>query len=83
MMSHGAEGRATMASKVLGFLVESGMLYILIGVSSISAHKPDRVIINLSQVIVLVSVFIHLSFGTLGDILLPVGVQLAVRTKYS
>lgn len=48
----------------------------------ISTRVPDdRVIINLSQIIVLVSIFIHLSFATLGDILLPVVVQLAVRTS--
>jgi hypothetical protein len=46
-MSYNVDGyTSTLASKVLGFLVESGMLYILIGVSSISAHMHDRVIIN-------------------------------------
>jgi hypothetical protein len=86
MMSYGAGGRSTMASKILCFLVESGTLYIFIGVSFFtSAHtckpRPASIHKNIFQVIVLVSVFIHLSFATLGDILLPVGVQLAVRTK--
>jgi hypothetical protein len=80
-MSYGVDGRTTMASKVLGFLVESGTLYIFIGVSPISAHKPDRVIISLSQVVVVASAFIRLCFATLGDILVPVAVQLAVRTS--
>jgi hypothetical protein len=38
-MSYGVNDRTTMASKVLGFLVESGLLYILIGVSFISENK--------------------------------------------
>ncbi|KAI0263148.1 hypothetical protein BGY98DRAFT_695802 [Russula aff. rugulosa BPL654] len=59
MMSYGVDGRTTMASKVLGFLVESGMLYIFIGV------------------VVVASAFIRLCFATLGDILVPVAVQLA------
>ncbi|KAF8502186.1 hypothetical protein F5888DRAFT_1176221 [Russula emetica] len=60
LMNYNVDGyTSTPASKVLGFLVESGMLYILIGV------------------IVLASSFIPLSFATLGDILAPVGVQLA------
>ncbi|KAI0276617.1 hypothetical protein BGY98DRAFT_693311 [Russula aff. rugulosa BPL654] len=59
MRSYGVDNRKTMASKVLGFLVESGMLYIFIGT------------------ILLASLFIHMSFATLGDILLPVAVQLA------
>ncbi|KAI0266909.1 hypothetical protein BGY98DRAFT_1102405 [Russula aff. rugulosa BPL654] len=59
LMSYGVGGRTTMASKVLGFLVESGMLYIFIGV------------------VVVASAFIRLCFATLGDILVPVAVQLA------
>ncbi|KAH9992592.1 hypothetical protein BJV77DRAFT_962219 [Russula vinacea] len=50
---------STLASKVMGLLVESGMLYILIIAT------------------VLASCLIRLPFGTLGDILAPVGVQLA------
>ncbi|KAH9998433.1 hypothetical protein BJV74DRAFT_904642 [Russula compacta] len=60
LMECGNDGKnPTRVSKVLSLLVESGMLYILIGVS------------------VLASLVIHLPFGTLGDIFMPVAVQLA------
>jgi len=49
----------TQAIRILGLVVESGMLYIFIGI------------------VALVSPVIHLPFGTLGDIFMPVTVQLA------
>jgi len=46
------------AIRILAVMVESGMLYILIGVTALA------------------SLVIHLPFGTLGDIFMPVAVQL-------
>jgi len=60
LISYNVDGyTSTLASKALGFLVESGMLYILLGA------------------IAFASTFIRLCFATLGDILMPVGVQFA------
>ncbi|KAF8482914.1 hypothetical protein DFH94DRAFT_627208 [Russula ochroleuca] len=65
LISYNVRGQtSTLASKVMGLLVESGMLYILIGAT------------------VLASCVIRLPFGTLGDIITPVGVQLAVRAAF-
>ena len=73
----------TQAIKILGLVVESGMLYIFIGVSSsclVHGHKHGSSRLFFSrQVVALISPIIHLPFGTLGDIFMPVTVQLAVR----
>jgi len=77
-MSYDVDGHtSTLASKVLGFLVDSGLLYILIGVNSTSAqlarpshHKP----FFFSLQVVLASSIIRLCSATLRDILAPVGV---------
>jgi hypothetical protein len=76
------------AIRILALMVESGMLYILIGVSSALVHYLAR--INTSslfvsfalQVTALASLVIRLPFGTLGDIFMPVAVQLVVRNNF-
>ena len=61
------------------------MLYIAIGVSfglGSTSRRPSPALILfffLYQILNLAALVIHLSSGTLGDIFLPVGVQLAVR----
>ncbi|KAI0254091.1 hypothetical protein BJV78DRAFT_1371651 [Lactifluus subvellereus] len=76
--------KTSQASKILFLLIESGMLYIVIGVSlglSSLVHEcgPSRSLIFsfLHQVLNLASLVIHLPSGTLGDIFQPVAVQLA------
>jgi hypothetical protein len=66
-------------------LVESGTLYILIGVSSnlgnYCKHELIMIINFFSrQASILATTLIRVPFGTVGDIATPVGVQLAVRT---
>ena len=71
--------------RILALVVESGMLYIFIGVSSAClvlhhghTHEPSRVFFS-RQVVTLVSPFIHLPFGTLSNIFALLTSQLAVR----
>ena len=73
----------TQAIKILGLVVESGLLYIFIGVSSdclVHEHKHGSSrFCSSRQIVALVSPFINLPFGTLSDIFLPSTGQLAVR----
>ena len=71
----------TRAVRILGLVVESGMLYILIGVSSaclVHGHKHQSSRFFFRQVVALVSPFIDLPSGTLSVIFLPSAGQLAV-----
>jgi hypothetical protein len=73
------------AIRILAVLVESGMIYILIGVSYASVHTQglSRFLFSL-QVMSLASIFIFLHFG-LGNLsytFLPVSTQLVVRGSF-
>jgi hypothetical protein len=74
--------------RILALLVESGVLYILIGVSSALVphkHESSRILWFLSlQIMTLASPFIsgRLPSGALGDIFMPVAVQLAVCNRF-
>jgi hypothetical protein len=75
----------THAIRILTLVVESGVLYVLIGVSSASVphtHRTSWTFFSL-QVVTLATVFIPniLPYGALGDIFMPVSVQLAVRNS--
>ena len=72
--------------RILALIVESGMLYIFIGVSSACLvhgrkHGPSRVFFS-RQVVTLVSPFIHLPFWTLSNIFALLTSQLAVRNHF-
>ena len=76
----------TRGIRILALVVESGMLYIFIGVSPaclVHGHKyrPSHVFFS-RQVVNLVSIFIHLPFGTLSKIVMPLASQLAVRNHF-
>ena len=78
----------TQAARILALLVESGVLYILIGVSFalvLHKHESSQILVFFSlQVMTLVSALIsgRMPIGVLGDILMPVAVQLAVRNCF-
>jgi len=78
----------TLAIKILALVVESGVLYIFIGVSPaclVHGHKHGSSRVFLSrQVAVLVSTFINLpsDSGTLSNIFGSVTVHLAVRNHF-
>ena len=73
----------TQAIKILALLIESGAIYILIGVSSTLAYKHglSRPLFSL-QFSSLVTIAIRFQSGisVIGDVSMPVGIQLAVRT---
>jgi hypothetical protein len=73
------------AVRILGLLVESGMIYILIGVSSASVYKHEfpRTLFSL-QVMNLTShaILLHFQLGVLTDVFMPVGIQLVVRNSF-
>jgi hypothetical protein len=78
----------TQAVRILALLVESGLLYILIGVSSALEHKHGLSLARVAsvsfslQVTALASFVIRLPFGTLGDVFMPVAVQFVVRNIF-
>ena len=76
----------TRAIRILGLVVESGLLYIFIGVSSaylVHGHKHQSSrFFFFRQVVALVSPFIDLPSGTLSEIFLPLTGQLAVRNHF-
>ena len=74
----------TQAIKILALLIESGAIYILIGVSSTLAYYKrglSRSLFSLqfsSLVTMTICFLLGLSFG---DVYIPVGIQLAVRSQ--
>lgn len=73
----GRHNTSTKAGRVLTILVESGFLYCVSGVSP-STLFYFCVLISHFQVSVLISTMIRLPHGMLGDIYIPIQVQIAV-----
>src|ERR1700752_4696097 len=72
------------AIKILALLVESGVIYILIGVSSVVVYRPGLSRTSFSpQVTSLTSivVFVDLRLVNMATLFLRVGVQLVVRNS--
>ena len=75
----------TQAIKILALLIESGAIYILIGVSSALAYKHglSRSLFSLQiATLVTITICIHFGLGGISDVFLPVGIQLAVRNSF-
>jgi hypothetical protein len=75
---------STQTIRILALLVESGVIYILIGVSSAFLYKHGLSRLLSVQVTVLASLVFFLRFGlqSLSDIFMPVGIQLVVRNTF-
>ena len=67
----------TKVERIMLLLIESGLIYCLSGVRS-NHLSYDKILNKEFQVVVLISVFVRLPSGTLGDIYHPVHVQVAV-----
>jgi tryptophan-rich sensory protein len=77
----------TQATRILVLLVESGVIYILIGVSSALVYRhglSDSWLFFALQVMSLASItiFQHFGLGGISDIFLSVSIQLAVRDNF-
>jgi hypothetical protein len=72
------------AIRILALLVDSGMIYILIGVSSTLVYKHGLSQIFFLQVTILVSIVSFLSTGLpeISTVFLRLGTQLSVRNSF-
>jgi hypothetical protein len=78
----------TRGIRILAILIESGMIYILIGVSFALAYKCIvTTYFSNPQVTVFTAVavlfFLHLNHGALSNVFIPVCTQLVVRSIFS
>jgi hypothetical protein len=74
----------TGAIRILALLVDSGMIYILIGVSSTLVYKHGLSQLFFLQVTILVSIVCFLSTGLseISTVFLRLGTQLSVRNSF-
>ncbi|KAJ3877246.1 hypothetical protein F5051DRAFT_440731 [Lentinula edodes] len=72
-----AVDRHSRAGKIFGLLVETGVIYSLSCVRYLRLQKKIYTNVDFIQLTVLVSTFVHLKEGTLGDLYTPASTQFA------